>query len=35
MKKERFSEEQVVSILKQAEQGMPVAEVIRRAGVSE
>jgi len=35
MKKKRFSVEQIVSILKQAELGMPVAEVIRRVGISE
>ena len=35
MKRKRFSVEQIVSILKQAELGMPVAEVIRRVGVSE
>jgi putative transposase len=35
MKKSRFSVEQIVTILKQAEQGMPVAELIRRVGISE
>jgi len=35
MKKERFAVEQVVAILKQAEQGIPVAELIRQVGVSE
>ena len=35
IKRKRFSVEQIVSILKQAELGMPVAEVIRRVGVSE
>ena len=35
MKRKRFSVEQIVSILKQAELGMPVAEVNRRVGVSE
>jgi len=35
MKHKRFSVEQIVTILKQAEMGMPVAEVIRRVGISE
>ncbi len=35
MKKKRFSVEQIVSVLKQAELGMPVADVIRRVGISE
>jgi len=35
MKRKRFSVEQIVSILKQAELGMPVAEAVRRVGVSE
>ena len=35
MKKKRFSVEQIVAVLKQAELGMPVAEVIRRIGISE
>ena len=35
MKKTRFSEEQIAFALKQAETGTPVAEVIRRMGVSE
>jgi putative transposase len=35
MKRKRFSVEQIVSILKQAEMGMPVAELIRRVGISE
>ena len=35
MKKKRFSVEQIVGVLKQAEVGVPVAEVIRKAGVSE
>ncbi len=34
MKRKRFSVEQIVS-LKQAEMGMPVAELIRRVGISE
>ena len=35
MKRKRFSVEQIVAVLKQAELGMPVAELIRRVGVSE
>ena len=32
--KKRFSVEQIVAVLKQAELGMPVAELIRRIGIS-
>lgn len=35
MKKKRFSVEQIVAILKQAELGIPVAELIRQVGVLE
>ena len=35
MKKKRFSVEQIVAVLKQAELGMPMADVIRQAGISE
>ena len=35
MKKKRFSVEQMIGVLKQAEVGVPVAEVIRKAGISE
>lgn len=35
MKKKRFSVEQIVGVLKQAEVGVPVVEVIRKAGISE
>jgi putative transposase len=35
VKKKRFSAEQIVAILKQAELGIPVAELIRQIGVSE
>ena len=35
MKRKRFSVEQIVAILKQAEVGVPVAELIRKAGISE
>ena len=35
MKRKRFAVEQMVGILKQAEVGVPVTEVIRKAGTSE
>jgi putative transposase len=35
MKKSRFSEEQIVGVLKEAEGGVPVKELCRRIGVSE
>jgi len=35
MKKKRYSIEQIVSILKQAELGLPVLELIRQVGISE
>jgi putative transposase len=35
MKKKRFSVEQIVAVLKQAELGVPVAELIRKVGISE
>ena len=35
MKKKRFAVEQIVAILKQAELGIPIAELIRQVGVSE
>jgi len=35
MKKQRFSVEQIVSVLKQAEMGLPVADLIRRVGITE
>lgn len=35
MKKKRFSVEQIVAVLKQAELGMPVADIIRQVGISE
>lgn len=35
MKAKRFSVEQIVAVLKEAEAGMPVAELIRRIGISE
>jgi len=35
MKKKRFSVEQIVAVLKQAEMGMPVADLIRKVGITE
>ena len=35
MKKPRYSVEQIVAILKQAELGMPVADLVRKVGISE
>ncbi len=35
MKKKRFSVEQIVAVLKQADLGMPVADLIRQVGISE
>ena len=35
MKQKRFSVEQIVAVLKQAEAGVPLAELLRRVGVSE
>jgi putative transposase len=35
MKKSRFSEQQIALVLRQAEEGTPVAEVCRKAGISE
>jgi putative transposase len=35
VKKKRFSVEQIVAVLKQAEMGMPVADVVRQIGISE
>ena len=32
---ERFSVEQIVAVLKQAELGLPVADLIRQVGISE
>jgi putative transposase len=34
MKKSRFSEEQIISILREQEQGVATAEVCRRHGIS-
>ncbi len=35
MKRKRFSVEQIASIIKQAEMGLPVAELVRRVGIRE
>jgi putative transposase len=35
MKRKRFSEEQIITILKQAESGLPIPELIRQHGISE
>ncbi len=35
MKRKRYSPEQIVAALKQAELGMPVADVIRQMGITE
>jgi putative transposase len=34
MKKSRFSESQIVAILKEGEAGMPVAQILRKHGIS-
>jgi putative transposase len=35
MKKSTFTEEQIAHVLRQAEAGIPVAEIIRKTGISE
>ena len=35
MKKKRFSVEQIAAVLKQAQLGMPVADILRQVGISE
>ena len=35
MKRKRFSVEQIVAVLKQAEVGVPVAELVRQVGITE
>ncbi len=35
MKRKRFSVEQIVGVLKQVEVGVPVAELVRKVGISE
>ena len=35
MKKSRFSEEKIIAVLKQAEAGVKVSELVRTLGISE
>ncbi len=35
MKRQRFSVEQILAVVKQAEQGIPVADLIRKVGITE
>lgn len=35
MKKSRFSEEQIIGVLKEQQAGLPVAEVCRKHGISD
>jgi len=35
MKRKRFSEEQIISILKEAEAGLSIADLTRRHGIAE
>jgi putative transposase len=35
VKQKRFNVEQIVAVLKQAEAGVPLAELMRRVGISE
>ena len=35
MKKKRFSVEQIIAVLQQADQGVPVADLCRKMGISE
>jgi putative transposase len=35
MRKSKFSESQIAFILRQADEGAPIAEVCRKAGISE
>ena len=35
MKRKRHTEEQIIKILKEAEAGLPIAEIVRKHGISE
>ena len=35
MKRKRFGEEQIITVLKQAEGGLPLPELLRQHGISE
>ena len=35
MKKSKFSESQIVAILKEGEAGIPVAQILRKHGISQ
>jgi putative transposase len=35
MRKSRFSESQIVAILKEGEAGVPIAEIVRKHGISK
>jgi putative transposase len=35
MKRKRFSEEQIIGVLKEAEAGLPVKELVRKYGITE
>jgi len=35
MRKSRFSDEQIIAVLKEAQAGLPVAEVCRKHGISD
>jgi putative transposase len=35
MKRSRFSEEQIIAILKQAEGGLPLSELLRQHGIAQ
>ena len=35
MKRKRFSEEQIIAVLKEHEAGAPIPDLVRRHGVSE
>lgn len=35
MKRKRYSEEQIIQVLKEAEVGLPIAEICRKYGISD